>query len=99
MSASSGRAASARATTSGPIPRGSPSVTARRGRGATGSEADVDVGEMAQLVDEMLHHQVLAETRADLVFDVIVGQLAFAVAGRRLQHHVLRLGRILPRHP
>src|SRR5256885_8511589 len=46
ISASSGPSASALATTSGPIPRGSPGVTARRGRGggATPPETGGDVG-------------------------------------------------------
>src|SRR2546429_4420861 len=57
-SASSGPSARAFAATSGPMPRGSPTVTARRGR-ATRSGADVDVRRAAQDLEVVLYRELL----------------------------------------
>src|SRR5690349_8881570 len=69
-SASRGPAATAAATTSGPTPRGSPSVTARRGRAGTLLEADVHVGHATELIEVMLLRQVLAQLFANAVLHV-----------------------------
>src|SRR5205807_9322416 len=92
-----GEPASARATTSGPIPRGSPSVTARRVReegeaeAAATSETNVYVGEAAQLIHVMLDHQIGAEDVADLVLHVLERQVALGLALGHLDHRELRL--------
>src|SRR5882672_7430479 len=69
-SASRGLAVMAAATTSGPTPRGSPSVTARRGRPGTMLEADVHVGHAAELIEVVLLRQVLAQLVANAVLHV-----------------------------
>src|SRR5438034_4132274 len=83
-SAASGACSSARATTSGPMPRGSPSVTARRGRCACGPgvllEADVDVGLAADQIQEVLDREVLAQVGADAVFHILERELPFGKA-------------------
>src|SRR6266487_278356 len=93
-SASSAPAARALRTTSGPIPRGSPRVTARRGRCATGLEPDVDVRRAAQLVDVMTDGELLAELGADLQLHILEVQVAFGVASRHLEHRELGAGRV-----
>src|SRR6266496_957733 len=83
-SAASGACASAAATTSGPMPRGSPSVTARRGRCACGPdvvlEADVDVGLAADQIQVVLDREVLAQVGADAVLHILEGELPFGQA-------------------
>src|SRR3954466_2855496 len=69
---------SAFCTTSGPIPRGSPTATARRGRGGFSGtlEPDVDVRLTLQLVDEMADRQLIAERLPDAQLHVFIGELA-----------------------
>src|SRR5205823_4133766 len=88
MSASSGPSASALATTSGPIPRGSPGVTARRGRRgeATPLEPDVDVGRAAQQVEVVFDGELLAQTVADAVLHLVERQLALGEPLDQLEH-------------
>src|SRR5207302_2314052 len=105
MSASSGPRASAFATTSGPIPRGSPRVTARRGR-ATRSGANVDVRRAAQNVEVVLYRELLAHVLADPILHVVEGQLTFGQALHELEYDELgpprirarREHRLQPRH-
>src|SRR5438270_11301366 len=92
-SASSGPSASAFATTSGPIPRGSPRVTARRGR-ATRSGADVDVRRAAQDLEVVLYRELLAHVLADTVLHVGEGQLTLGQALHELEDHELGPPRI-----
>src|SRR3989454_8384924 len=82
-SASSGPRATALATTSGPIPRGSPSVTASRGRRL---EPDVDVRGATQQVEMVLDGELLAERFADAILDFVEPQLAFGQAPHQLEH-------------
>src|SRR5207249_2617993 len=86
ISASSGPRASALATTSGPIPRGSPGVTARRGRCPPVLETDVDVGRAAQQVEVVFHGKLLAETVADAVLHLVERQLALGEPLDQLEH-------------
>src|SRR2546426_12714372 len=90
-SASRGPRATALATTSGPIPRGSPSVTASRGRRL---EPDVDVRGATQQVEMVLDGELLAERFADAILDFVEPQLAFGQAPHQLEHHEPR-----PRRP
>src|SRR6266571_7396664 len=90
-SASSGPKASALVTTSGPIPRGSPSVTASRGRRL---ETDVDVGGATQQVEMVLDGELLAQPVADAILHLVEPQLAFGKALHQLEHHEPR-----PRRP
>src|SRR5262249_36557311 len=93
MSAPSGAWPRARATTSGPMPRGSPSVTASRGRLALGPatlEPDVDVREAAQLDRGVLDAELLREIAADPLAHVLVGERPFRLAGRDLDDGELR---------
>src|SRR5438034_5060279 len=83
-SASSGPRASALWITSGPIPRGSPSVTASRGRRL---EPDVDVRGATQQVEMVLDGELLAERFADAILDFVEPQLAFGQAPHQLEHH------------
>src|SRR5205807_10097643 len=85
-SAGSALRARAFATTSGPIPRGSPRVTARRGRGATALEADVHVGGASQQVEIVLLGESLAQRVADPILHVLEGELALRQAPDELQH-------------
>src|SRR2546427_190619 len=78
-SAGSALRARAFATTSGPIPRGSPRVTARRGRGATALEADVHVGGASQQVEIVLLGEPLAQRVADPILHVLEGELALQI--------------------
>src|SRR3989449_5212453 len=73
MSAGSAPRARAFATTSGPIPRGSPRVTARRGRAATALEADVHVGRASQQVEVVLLGASLAHRVAGPILHVLEG--------------------------
>src|SRR2546428_13598807 len=90
-SASSGPRASALWITSGPIPRGSPSVTASRGRRL---EPDVDVRGATQQVEMALDGELLAERFADAILDFAEPQLAFGQTPHQLEHHEPR-----PRSP
>src|SRR6059058_5228521 len=83
-SASSAPRASAFSITSGPIPRGSPSVTASRGRRL---EPDVDVRGATQQVEMVLDGELLAERFADATLDFVEPQLAFGQAPHQLEHH------------
>src|SRR5207237_6193219 len=90
-SASRGPSARAFSTTSGPIPRGSPGVTARRGRrGATPLEPDVDVGRAAQQVEVVFDGELLAQTVADAVLHLVERQLALGEALDQLEHDEAR---------
>src|SRR2546422_2523620 len=95
-SACSGPSARALATTSGPMPRGSPSVTARRGRRATASGAGVDVGSAAQDLEIVLHRELLAHVLADPVLHVVEAQLTLGQAFRELEHDELGPLRVRP---
>src|SRR5258706_12062219 len=88
ISASSG-CSSALRTTSGPIPRGSPNVTARR---TTALEADVDVRLVAPLVDVMPDGEVVTEDVFNPQLHVLESQLPFGVALRHLEHDELGAG-------
>src|SRR5438034_2600410 len=85
-SASRGPRATALATTSGPIPRGSPSVTASRGRRL---EPDVDVRGATQQVEMVLDGELLAERFADAILYFVEPQLAFGQA--RSEEHTSEL--------
>src|SRR5712691_5358644 len=85
-SAASAPRARAFATTSGPIPRGSPRVTARRGREATALEADVHVSRASQQVEIVLLGEPLAQRVADPILHVLKGQLALRQALEELEH-------------
>src|SRR5437016_10953666 len=86
-SASSGPRASAFSITSGPIPRGSPSVTASRGgRGATPLEPDVDVGGAAQQVQVVLDGELLRQPVADAVLDLVERQVALGEPPDQLEY-------------
>src|SRR5256885_295218 len=86
-SASRGPRATALATTSGPIPRGSPSVTASRGRRL---EPDVDVRGATQQVEMVLDGELLAERFADAILYFVETQLDFVLTPHQLVHHVPR---------
>src|SRR3989442_1338975 len=90
------RRASAFATTSGPIPRGSPRVTARRGR-ARWSGANVDVRRAAQNVEVVLYRELLAHVLADPILHVVEGQLTFGQALHELEYDELGPPRIRAR--
>src|SRR3989475_13137917 len=83
-SASRGPRARAFATTSGPIPRGSPSVTASRGRRL---ETDVDVRGATQQVEVVLDGELLAQPVPDAILHFVEPQLAFGKALHQLEHH------------
>src|SRR2546421_4677731 len=95
-SASSDPSASAFATTSGPMPRGSPSVTARRGR-VTRSGPDVDVRRAAQNLEVMLYRELLAHVLADPILHVVEGQLTLGQALQELEHDELGPSRVRAR--
>src|SRR3989475_5854482 len=79
--------ASALATTSGPMPRGSPSVTARRGgRRDTASEPDVDVRGATQDLEVMLDRELLGQGVLDPVLHVLEAQLSLGHALQELEH-------------
>src|ERR1051326_251165 len=86
MSASRRSCARARCTTSGPIPRGSPRVTAMRGRRPRVLEPDVDVGRAAQQIEVVAHCELLAQGLADAVLHVFERQVALGEALRHLEH-------------
>src|SRR5216117_2651688 len=90
-SASRGPRASALSTTSGPIPRGSPSVIARRGRRL---ETDVDVRGATHQVEMVLDGELLAQAVANAILHFVEPQLAFGKALHQLEHHKPR-----PRRP
>src|SRR2546428_7900942 len=83
-SASSGPKASAFSTTSGPIPRGSPSVTASRGRRL---ETDVDVRGAPQQIEMVLDGELLAQAVPDAILHLVEPQLALGKALQQLEHH------------
>src|SRR5258705_8160215 len=95
-SAASG-CARAFSTPSGPMPRGSPRVTARRGRAAdrepTDLETDVYVRLLTQLIDVVLDGQIVGEDFLDAHLHVVEGQLALGMALRDVEHHKLGSGR------
>src|SRR5207249_11663534 len=76
-SASSGPMASAFSSTSGPMPRGSPTVTPRRGREPrdTWLVANVDVRRAAQQVEVVLDGELLAQPVADPVLHFVEVEL------------------------
>src|SRR5437870_9848772 len=79
--------ASALATTSGPIPRGSPSVTSRRGRRrVTASQPDVDVGGTTQDLEVVLDGELLRQPIANPVLHVVEAQLALGQTLQELEH-------------
>src|SRR5438093_935749 len=98
MSASRRSWASARCTTSGPIPRGSPRVTAiwgrERGGGRRALEADVDVRRAAQQIEVVLDRELLAQGLADAVLHVLERDVALGDALRQLEHHELGPARV-----
>src|SRR5437773_7258899 len=94
MSASRRSCASARCTTSGPIPRGSPRVTAMRGRRRRALEPDVDVGRAAQQIEVVAYRELLAQRLADAVLHILERQLALGEALRHLEHHKLGPARV-----
>src|ERR671931_1745668 len=73
-------------TTSGPMPRGSPTATARRGR----LESDVDVGLPLQLIDEVPDRELIAECLFDFQLHILERQIPRVAAARHFQHHKLR---------
>src|SRR3989449_5098333 len=83
-SASRGPRATAFATTSGPIPRGSPSVTASRGRRL---ETDVDVRGATEQVEMVLDGELLAQAVANAILHLVEPQLALGKALQQLEHH------------
>src|SRR5438128_8958669 len=83
-SASSGPRASAFWITSGPIPRGSPSVTASRGRRL---ETDVDVRGAPQQVEMVLDGELLAQPVANMILHFVKPQLPFGKTLQQLEHH------------
>src|SRR2546427_9840613 len=85
-SAGSALRARAFATTSGPIPRGSPRVTARRGRGATALEADVHAGGASQQVEVVLLGGPLAHGGADPILHLLEREFALPQAPEELEH-------------
>src|SRR3989454_11807155 len=85
-SAGSAPKARAFATASGPIPRGSPRLTRRRGRGATALEADVHVRGASPQVEIVLLGEPLAQGVADPILDVLEGELALRQAPEELEH-------------
>src|SRR3989441_9579705 len=87
MSAGSAPRARAFATTSGPIPRASPTVTARRGRAATALEAAGPGGRAAQQVEIVLPGEPLAQRVADPILPALEGGLAPPHAPCQLPHH------------
>src|SRR5688572_28804535 len=90
-SAGSARAA---ATISGPMPRGSPSVRARRGRALTvGSETNVDEDLAAQRLDVAVERLLLAELLAEARPHVVERVLPLLLLGRHLGDDQLRQGR------
>src|ERR1041385_845635 len=82
-SASSGPRARAFSTTSGPMPRGSPRVTARRRRPAL-LGPDVDVGRAPQQIDVVLDRELLGELLAHAVARVFEQHLARGLPPRDL---------------
>src|SRR2546427_7007756 len=82
-SASRGPRATAFATTSGPIPRGSPSVTASRGRRL---ETDVDVRGATEQVEMVLDGELLAQAVANAILHFVEPHLAFREALDQLEH-------------
>src|SRR5438105_6805874 len=92
ISASNGPSASALASTSGPIPRGSPGVTARRGRRPTPLEPDVDVGRAAQQVEVVFDGELLRQPVADAVLHLVERQLALREPLDQLEHDEARPG-------
>src|SRR5919108_3210449 len=92
-SASSGPMARAFSMTSGPIPRGSPGVTARRGRWPsplTPLEPDVDVGRAAQQVEVVFDGELLAQALADAVLHLVERELALREPLDQLEHDEAR---------
>src|SRR5712692_783431 len=89
-SAGSAPRARAFATTSGPIPRGSPRVTARRGREATALEADVHVSRASQQVEIVLLGEPPAQRVADPILHVLEGERALREAFFVLMHDAPR---------
>src|SRR6266487_5124382 len=89
-SASSGPRASALWITSGPIPRGSPSVTASRGRRL---EPDVDVRGAPQQVEMVLDGELLAQPVANMILHFVEPQLPFGKTLQQLEHHKPRARR------
>src|SRR2546427_10085739 len=77
--------ASALATTPGPMPRGSPSVTARRGgRRDTASEPDVDVRGATQDREVMLDRELLGQGVLDPCLTVPQATLSLVQAHQEI---------------
>src|SRR5689334_14662261 len=85
-SASRGASTNAFFTTSGPMPRGSPSVTATRGRRTIRLVSDVDVRHAAEEIEIMLDRELLAERVLDPVLHLVERELAFGEALGQLEH-------------
>src|SRR5690349_8278398 len=90
-SASSGPRRTALSITSGPMPRGSPSVTAKRGRRMR-LVSDVDVRHAAQEIEIMLDRELLAEGVLDAVLHLVERQLTLGQALGELEHDEARPG-------
>src|SRR5689334_18074004 len=90
-SASRGASANAFFATSGPMPRGSPSVTAKRGR-RTRLVSDVDVGHATEQVEIMLDRELLAEGVLDAVLHLVKRELTLGQALGQLEHDEARPG-------
>src|SRR4029077_6629744 len=92
--ASSGPRASAFWITSGPMPRGSPSVTAKRGRRMR-LVSDVDVRHATEQVEVMLDRELLAEGVLDAVLHLAERELTLGQALTQLEDDEARPGRPL----
>src|SRR5687768_15869873 len=87
--------ASAFATISGPMPRGSPSVIAIAGRPvdepARALDADGDVRGPLERGDQPLHRLLLRELRANRLAQILDGVGAAFLRARHLRHDELRV--------
>src|SRR5690348_5985923 len=90
-SASSGPRRTALSITSGPMPRGSPSVTAKRGRRMR-LVSDVDVRHATEQVEIMLDRELLAEGVLDAVLHLVKRELTLGQALGQLEHDEARPG-------
>src|SRR4029077_1917882 len=89
--ASSGPRASAFWITSGPMPRGSPSVTAKRGRPMR-LVSVVDEWNATDAGERMLYRELLAEGVLDAVLHLVERQLTLGQALGQLEHDEARPG-------
>src|SRR5438105_15485691 len=101
ISASTG-SASARAAISGPIPRGSPSVTATRGLppflsglsvfSVLSLRPNLDIRRLTQPIDVPADGQLLPELVADAFAHVLEADIALRAPAGHLQDHELLVG-------